>query len=119
MKFIVSFFIAVFISLSALAGNVNDVKSNLIQVTVDDSCAGSQFMISGSVTDKNNNETLAGATIEVGGKKVYSDLDGNFALPVSEQGVYNLKVELISYETAELQIEVKNDGDFPQILALK
>lgn len=110
MKFLVSTCVAFFFGLVAFAGENVVVKNqpNTMQANVEMSSEDSQFVISGDITDKLNNETLAGAAIHVAGAKVYSDLDGHFSIPVDKAGVYTLTVELISYETAELQVEVKD-----------
>ncbi|MDR1698644.1 MAG: carboxypeptidase-like regulatory domain-containing protein [Prevotellaceae bacterium] len=63
--------------------------------------------LTGFVADKNN-EALAGATISIDGKKLYSDFDGNFSADI-KPGKHQIKVELISYETIVLETEVKQN----------
>ena len=120
MKFIVSTCVAAFFGLVAFAGEnvVVENQPNTMRADIEMSSVDSRFVISGDITDKLNNETLAGAAIHVAGEKVYSDLDGHFSIPVDKPGVYTLTVELISYETAELQVEVKDaDSSFAVELA--
>ncbi len=67
------------------------------------------MQIFGVVKDEKSNETLAGATIVVDGKKYYSDLDGNFSVYNVKPGNYEMVVELISYEPITLVVDpVKN-----------
>jgi len=65
--------------------------------------------LTGSVTDNKNNEALAGATLIIDGKKYYSDLDGNFAISNMKSGKYELKVELISYKSTVVEVEVNSN----------
>jgi hypothetical protein len=62
--------------------------------------------VSGTVTDRNTGEALAGVMIRVGenGTAVYSDFEGNFEITVAP-GEYTLTTKLISYEPAELKLE--------------
>lgn len=63
--------------------------------------------ITGAIIDKKNNESLAGATIIIEGNKYYSDLDGNFSVSNLKSGKYTMKVELISYQPSEMEIDVQ------------
>ena len=65
--------------------------------------------LTGSIMDDKNKETLVGATVYVDGKKYYSDLDGNFSISNIKPGKYQVKVELISYESAIVEIDVDNN----------
>ena len=103
MKLFSTVLLSLIISISAMAGNDNKKKSDAASEKKE---AG--ISIVGHVSDEKSKETLAGATIYVDGKKVYSDLDGEFVLPVSKPGKYQIKVELISYETAEMQVEISD-----------
>jgi hypothetical protein len=62
--------------------------------------------ISGTVTDRNTGEALAGVLIKIGesGTSVYSDFEGNFEVMVTP-GDYVLSSSLISYEPAELKVK--------------
>ena len=62
--------------------------------------------LTGSIMDDKNKETLAGATVYVDGKKYYSDLDGNFCISDMKPGKYQIKVELISYKAAIVEVDV-------------
>ncbi|NLJ01169.1 MAG: carboxypeptidase-like regulatory domain-containing protein [Bacteroidales bacterium] len=67
------------------------------------------LQLTGTVIDERNNETLAGASIVVDGKKYYSDLDGNFAIADVLPGKYELTVELISYEPVTMEVDLSKD----------
>lgn len=56
------------------------------------------------VYDKSTRETLAGALVLINGKKVYTDLDGNFTIPAGTTGSCELKISMISYEDKVLTI---------------
>ena len=70
------------ISFSALAGtkeskDVEKVSESQPNAPVE---MVQTLQLTGSVIDKKNNETLAGAAIVVDGKKYYSNLDGDFSI---------------------------------------
>jgi hypothetical protein len=65
--------------------------------------------LSGIITDKKSHELLAGARIFIDGTKYYSDLDGNFTINNIKPGKHTVKVELISYQPIEIEIEVPAD----------
>lgn len=97
-----------FLSISVYAdGNKTDKneKTNITEV-VDNV---KMVQISGTVTDKKSHESLAGAAIFVNGVKYYSDLDGNFIISDITPGKYTVKVELISYQPVEMEIEVQTN----------
>lgn len=119
MKLIATIFLSVFVSLTAFAANGDDAKATEKAKNTTSVQSQKALSISGNVVDKISNESLAGATIYVDGKKVYADLDGHFVLPVSKPGKYTVKVELISYETAEAQIDAKGDDDLKIALLQK
>lgn len=60
--------------------------------------------IKGMVFDKSTRETLAGALVLINGKKVYTDLDGNFTIPAGATGSCELKISMISYEDKVMTI---------------
>jgi len=62
--------------------------------------------IKGMVFDKSTNETLAGASVLINGKKVYTDLDGNFTIPAGATGNCELKISMISYEDKVMTIDL-------------
>lgn len=70
--------------------------------------------LTGKVLDNITGETLAGVSVMIEGTelKVYTDLDGNFAISGIEPGTYNLILSMISYknslvENVELQANDK------------
>jgi len=65
-------------------------------------------VLRGMVFDKITNETLAGAAITANGKKVYTDLDGNFTLPNLCGEKCQLKISFISYEEQTIEIDADN-----------
>ena len=65
--------------------------------------------ISGSVIDNKSNESLAGAAIIINGNKYYSDLDGNFTVSDLKPGKHTVRVELISYQPSEMEINLQKD----------
>ena len=75
--------------------------------------------VKGMVIDKLTNETLAGAVITANGKKVYSDLDGNFTLSNLCEGKCQLKISLISYEDQTIDFEVNNSKNLKINLQLR
>ncbi len=81
-----------------------------VVVFANEECKDKTVQITGFVADNQNNEALAGATISIAGKKLYSDFDGNFSADI-KPGKHQIKVELISYETIILETEVtKNEN---------
>lgn len=107
MKTILVLAVSMLISVTAFAetekSNNNKIKDNE-SVTLFESVKALQ--LTGLVVDEKNNETLAGATILVDGKKYYSDLDGNFSINDVIPGKYKLIVELISYEPVLMEVDL-------------
>jgi hypothetical protein len=77
--------------------------------------ANKTVQLSGVIADNSSRETLAGATVYVDGKKLYSDFDGNFSADINP-GKHQIKVELISYETVVLETEVQGDENISIVL---
>lgn len=100
--------VVVFCSAVALAGNsktenkTKETNTNKVEQV-------SNVCVSGTIVDVKSDETLAGATIVIDGKKYYSDLDGKFNLPSLTPGKYRLAVEMISYNNQEIDIDVQKD----------
>ncbi|MGC3979317.1 MAG: carboxypeptidase-like regulatory domain-containing protein [Paludibacteraceae bacterium] len=92
---------------SAESNNKSSVKES--NVAKSEQVMSLNVTISGTITDLKNNETLAGATIYVDGKKYYSDLDGNFNFSALSVGKHRISVELISYNATEMEVDVKNN----------
>lgn len=66
-------------------------------------------LIYGKVIDKVSGEEIAGAEIQIGEKKVYSDLDGNFSALVATDTVISkieAAVNYISYNEACVTIDL-------------
>jgi len=61
--------------------------------------------IKGMVFDKTTNESLAGASVLINGKKVYTDLDGNFTIPANS-GNCELRISMISYEEKVMTVNL-------------
>lgn len=106
MKLFSTVLLSLLFSFSATAGNESKKKSEAAPEKKE-----TELTIVGHVSDEKSKETLAGAIIYIDGKKVYSDLDGEFVLPVAKPGKYQIKVELISYETTELEVEIRDKKD--------
>ena len=62
------------------------------------------IVITGTVTDAENNEVIAGANIVIKGttKGTITDLDGNYSLEVSEDAI--LVISFIGYQTQEISV---------------
>lgn len=110
MKTFIVLIASALISVSAFATTDKSCKKSnketeVVAVSSENSAASVQLI--GSIIDNENNETLAGATLYVNGSKYYSDLDGNFVLPNLTPGKHQIRVELISYKTSEVEIDVQ------------
>lgn len=59
------------------------------------------MFVTGNVTDKSSNETLAGVEVRVKGTNIvtYTDFDGNFYLPELPAGTYTLEFNYITYSS--------------------
>lgn len=66
--------------------------------------------LKGLILDKLTKETLAGAVISANGQKVYSDLDGNFAISGLCGNKCQLKISMISYQDQTIEIEANNNN---------
>jgi hypothetical protein len=66
------------------------------------------FKLSGTITDKVTNESLAGAVISINGQKLYSDLDGQFEIKNTSGEKLQLKVSMISYEDKIIELDSNN-----------
>jgi outer membrane receptor for ferrienterochelin and colicins len=65
--------------------------------------------ISGTVTDQNSQEALAGALIKIEGTEieVYTDLDGKFSINGIVPDTYKIKCTMISYNDREEEVELE------------
>ncbi len=64
----------------------------------------SVIFVSGTVTDKTSNETIAGVEVRVKGTDIvtYTNFDGNFFLPELPGGTYTLEFNYITYTTTSV-----------------
>lgn len=101
-----------FILVAVLFGNYafagNATKTTASNSTVEPSTTSTK-LISGKVIDKISGEEIAGAEIQIGEKKVYSDLNGNFSAVVSTDtriSKVEAAVNYISYNEACITIDL-------------
>ena len=66
--------------------------------------------IEGTVSDKQTQETLVGATIMIQGttKGTITDFDGNFKINNLASGMYNLVISFVSYDPQILTVDLRN-----------
>jgi outer membrane receptor protein involved in Fe transport len=71
--------------------------------------AQSNVAVKGTVIDKEFNEPLPGATIQILGTTtgVVSDADGKFEFPQLKHGKYSFSVSFIGYEARTIQVDVR------------
>ncbi len=101
---------ALLISLSAVAGiDKSSEKKGEESSAVALTASAQVLQLTGTIVDDKSNETLAGASILVDGKKYYSDLDGNFAIADVKPGKYDVTVELISYEPVSIEVDLSQN----------
>ena len=93
---------------SNVSNNKEVKKSNETEL-VANVASRESLQLTGVVVDKKNNETLAGASILVDGRKFYSDLDGKFSVNDVKPGKYEMVVELISYEPISMQVDLSKN----------
>jgi hypothetical protein len=62
------------------------------------------LFVSGTVTDKQSHETLAGVEVRVKGTSIvtFTDFDGNFFLPDLPAGTYELQFHYVTYESSRI-----------------
>lgn len=110
MKAVLLLAVLLLISANSFANpDSKEVKRSDESVSVAPADAANVARIRGVVLDNKNQETLAGATIVVEGKKYYSDLDGNFTISGVKPGKCNLTVEMISYEPITLEVDLSEN----------
>lgn len=105
----------IFVAYTTYANNKNEKrveKTDIHQVTE----RSSILSITGSIVDNKNNESLAGAAIYVDGNKYYSDLNGNFSVSHLAPGKYLLRIELISYQPTEMEVEIDSSKNINIVL---
>lgn len=94
------------LSLLLASTNVSAVENAAPEAKVE--IQSQSNVLKGMVFDKSTNETLAGAIITANGNKVYTDLDGNFAISNVCGDKCQLKISLISYKDQTLEIDTRN-----------
>jgi hypothetical protein len=67
------------------------------------------YIIKGLIRDSITQESLSGVSISIDSMDCYSDLDGNFMIPNLQSGKHTLRIELISYEPIEMEINLLSD----------
>lgn len=72
--------------------------------------------IVGKVLENETNEPLTGASIEVNGKKYYSDINGAFSLQLKRGEKAMMKVSMISYESLSLEVDTDNASNMHVLL---
>ncbi len=102
MKRILSVALLVLLTVSMFAAKTANAEAKASPAAV------STIKVKGNVADKLSKELLAGATITVNGQKVYSDLDGNFTLPCTDNNKLKITVSLISYEEQVYEVNAAN-----------
>ena len=109
----------IFSAVNVIAGNreanaKSEAKASQLEITSIQSC-----ILSGTIMDTENNEALAGATITIDGKKYYSDLDGRFNISALKPGKHSISVELISYNSSAMEVELQQNKNLVVLLAQK
>lgn len=67
----------------------------------------SNITLKGLVSDKQTKESLVGVTVFANGKKVYTDLDGNFSVSNLCGGKCQVTVSLISYKDQTIEVDTQ------------
>jgi hypothetical protein len=97
-----------FILVVVMFGNYT-FAGNTTATMVNSTVTSSAKLISGKVIDKISGEEIAGAEIQIGEKKVFTDLNGNFSAVVPTD-INSTKVEAavsyISYKEACITIDL-------------
>ncbi len=76
--------------------------------------------VKGTVTDAKTHEALIGTTVFIKGttQGTITDFDGNFMIPKLQPGAYTVAVSFISYDTQELEVEIKANEEVVLNVAL-
>lgn len=110
MKTFLAFALLLIFSVSSFAGIHSKNNKNTKEIEAVSSVENVKVLqLTGVVVDEKSNETLAGATITIDGKKYYSDLDGNFSVIDVKPGKYVMVAELISYEPTSMVVDLTKD----------
>lgn len=99
------------ISLTAMLSSVSAKETVSNEAKPAEAPAAVQTLVlKGNVTDKQTNESLAGAIVTANGQKVYTDLDGNFRIDNVCNGKCTIKVSLISYEDQTIEVNTSDNA---------
>lgn len=77
----------------------------------------STYSVNGKVIDQKIGETLVGATVTVNGKKVFTDLEGNFTVDNIAGENCEIQVNMISYKPQVIKVSVNESKNIQ--IALK
>lgn len=66
--------------------------------------------ITGKIVDKDTKEGLAGVSVVANGQKVYTDFDGNFTISNLCGANCELSINLISYETKTVSVNLAENN---------
>ena len=94
------------VSIMFFSMSISAKKNQIVETKVE--TIDQTRILKGLVFDKLTNETLAGAVITANGQKVYTDLDGNFAVTNICGDNCQIKVSLISYVDEIVKIDMNN-----------
>ena len=114
MKKIIFFVASLFLVVHLAFGTDKVIKTETTSTST-------QNNITGKVIDKLTGEGLVGVEIRLIGTdiKVYSDLDGNFAINNAPAGAQAIKISYISYEETVENVYSKPDSSKGIIIKLK
>lgn len=105
MKTILFSVVSLFIFSSVVLSENTAVEAAITNVS------DNSTVLKGSVVDKNTKESLAGVVITANGKKVYTDLDGNFTVSNLCKGNCKVVVKLISYQDQTIEVDMNSTQD--------
>lgn len=86
-----------------MADNGNEKKSVKEE---SENVVAATYSLQGTVYDPACKETISGATITIEGKKYYSDLSGNFIVPVLDKSKYTVSVDFVSYRNETFEVDL-------------
>ena len=95
-----------FVSIMFFSMSISAKKNQVVETKAE--TIDQNRILKGLVFDKLTKETLAGAVITANGKKIYTDLDGNFAVSNLCGDKCQIKVSLISYVDKTIEIDTNN-----------
>jgi iron complex outermembrane recepter protein len=68
-----------------------------------------QTTITGTVTDKKNNQPLEGVSITVSGTGVHTNASGHYKLTLPSKGTYTIQASYLGYKTVTQPVSTNND----------